>query len=574
MAIPAILTFPSNLAPVVPTFVGNGSKIEVPDLQVVFWGPFWPGTGQLSVGDIMQAVTSIVNGPYLDGLQQYGYTGPVNLRQPIVNTGNPNFTFPPPGPNVNQTTTAMTAVQILVDTLRQQNAMGDVNSNHNLIVLVFLDPRIPFPQIFNAAGNPQSTVFGEHGPFIESQTLAPAIRFAYGFVCTLPGANLSAFDQATWTFSHELVESITNPFGGSGWVQTFPVAPGNQGEIGDVCNNTACVVDSIVVQPYWGVQQAACILPTGPRQLSLNQALTKHVSQDGPVQYAIVDMGPLCGKGTFDYVERTWDNLVAVTAVHTGYQVPVFTWSVNGTVLQPGASSLVVPATWISPTGATGFSIISEGPGPVLKVPLPAAAGGGISPVAHGLTAAAPAGLVGTTLLEGRPGFAGGVPAGAGIPVESPAGAVGTAVHPTLDPLHPNAATLRLAAFDSVLTIECGPGQGNVSFSVGCQVIENWDNAAGTTVTTKQSTTTPVAMANQEIVWGSSYQQAADDCYAKTHKAQGGIIPGVPLNPSDPGPEGTIAKVVQAQAGQQVKQAQAGQQVKQAGQFGQANKLP
>jgi len=40
---------------------------------------------------VMQAINSIVTGPYLQGLKQYGYTGPVNVRQPIVNTGNPNI---------------------------------------------------------------------------------------------------------------------------------------------------------------------------------------------------------------------------------------------------------------------------------------------------------------------------------------------------------------------------------------------------------------------------------------------------------------------------------------------------
>jgi hypothetical protein len=231
MATPAILTFPSNLAPVVPTFVGNGSKIEVPDLQVVFWGPYWPGTGQLSVGSLMQAVTTMVNGTYLDGLKQYGYVGPVNVRQPIVNTGNPNFTYPAPGPNVNQLNTAIQAVFTLVDTLRQNNSMGDVTSNHDLIVMTFIDPSFVFPQIFTATGASQSTVYGEHSTYLASRPLAPAIRFSFGLVFTQPLPGISAFDQATVTFGHELAESITNPFNGSGWVQTAPPTPNGGGEI-------------------------------------------------------------------------------------------------------------------------------------------------------------------------------------------------------------------------------------------------------------------------------------------------------------------------------------------------------
>jgi hypothetical protein len=556
MGSPTIVTFPSNLAPQIPLFVGNGSKLDVPDLQVVFWGPNWPGSGQLTVGGLMQAVSTIVNGPYLEGLRQYGYVGPVNLRQPIVNTGNPNFTFPAPGPNVDQTKATLKAVFTLIETLRQQNAMGDVNSNHNLLVLVFLDPSINFPQIFDGAGNLQTTVFGEHGPFIESQPLAPAIRFGYGFVCTQAGNGLSAFDQATWTFSHELIESITNPFGGSGLVQTFPPSPGNQGEIGDVCNNNACVVDSIVMQPYWGVQQAACILPIEPRTVSLNQVLTKHVSQDGPVQYGTVDMGPLCGKGTFDYVERTWDNVVAVTAIHPGYQSPVFVWSVNGTALKPGNSTVVVPARWNPPASSVSFSGVSDHPGSGFRVPMEVAAG------AHGLIASVPVHGAGTTVLAGHPVLSGGGPADGGGVFGPVRGAGSDKPHPIEDQIHPDQATLRLTSFNSVLTIECGPGEGNVAFTVACQVVENWDNHVGTTVTTKQSASVPVAMANQEIVWGMSYQKAANDCYAKTHKVTGGGNPVRPTNPGDPGPEGTVTKV-----------GQVGQMQGTAGQGGQAGQL-
>ena len=537
MATPAILTFPSNLAPVVPTFVGNGSKIDVPDLQVVFWGPYWPGTGQLTVGDLMQAVTTLVNGPYLDGLKQYGYTGPVNVRQPIVNTGNPSFTYPAPGPNVNQLNTAIQAVFNLVDTLRQNNSMGDVTSNHDLIVMTFIDPSYAFPQIFNATGGVQTTVYGEHSTYLASRLLAPAIRFSYGIVFTQPLPGISAFDQATVTFSHELAEAITNPFNGSGWVETAPASASGGGEIGDVCNNTKCVVDGIAVQPYWGIQQAACILPIEQRHLSLDQTQTKHVSQDGPTQYATVNMGPLCGSGKFDYVVRTWDNAVAVTAVHPGYQVPVFTWTINGTPIPGGASNLTVPSTWDSPTGSADLSVVRPFTGQV-KIPLDVA-----TPVAHPPIAPPPSGpampLIATTSLLA-------------------VSLAGLADRPIEDPLHRN-ATLRLAVFGSVLSIECGPNEGNVSLTVGCQAIENWDNIKGTTVTTQNSTSTIVLMTNQEIVWGQSFQQAANDCYSKTHKAEGGVIPRIPINPGDP--LQNVTKVAQVQETQQV------QQVKQVGQI-------
>ena len=556
MATPQFLTFPSTLAPVIPTFAGNGSKLEHPDLQVVFWGPYWPGSGQLTVGGLMQAVSSMVTGPYLEGMKQYGYVGPVNLRQPIVNTGSPNIVYPAPGPNVSQVNAALGATYGLVDSLRQNDAMGDVTSNHDLLVLVFLDPSIPFPQTFNAAGTSSGTVFGEHSKYEVSRILAPAIRFAYGWVCTQPGVGLSAFDQATWTFSHELVEAISNPFVGSGWVQTSPASAANSGEIGDVCNNTACVVDSIVVQPYWGIQQAACILPTEGRIIWLDQTQSKHVPHDSPTQSALVDMGPLCGKGNFDYVERTWDNAVTVTVSHPGYQVPIFSWFINGQPLPAGNSTMLLPATWEAATRTINFSLLSDSIEETAASRLAGLVGSGHQLVLNPGSPLANAALrVQDHAVFATPATAGGAPATAG-------------------PLHANTATLRISVFSSVVSIECGPGQGNVSFEVECQAVENWDGNAGTTVTTKQTNRAIVDMTNQEIIWGSAYQQAAKNCYENTHKvAGGGGFPGIPHNPGDPEQGQVINQVDKMKEVQQVETLKEVNQVHQLQEVQQINQL-
>jgi hypothetical protein len=235
---------------------------------------------------------------------------------------------------------------------------------------------------------------------------------------------------------------------------------------------------------------------------------------------------------------RTWDNAVSVTAVHPGYQVPVFTWTINGTVIPGGASNLTVPSTWDSPTGSADLSVLNDRPlKALINIPLD------VTPPGHAPLAPPPSGPT-APLISTKPIL--------GVDL------AGLADHPIEDPLHRN-ATLRLAVFGSLLSIECGPNEGNVSLTIGCQAVENWDNIAGTTVTTQESTSTTVAMTNQEIVWGSSFQQAANDCYAKTHKAQAGQIPGIPISPVDPGE--VVTKVAQVEQRQQV------QQVKQIGQI-------
>jgi hypothetical protein len=136
----------------------------------------------------------------------------------------------------------------------------------------------------------------------------------------------------------------------------------------------------------------------------------------------------------------------------------------------------------------------------------------------------------------------GGVTTAPGHPVFG----TGGPVHNPVDNLHPGVATLRLGAIGSLLTIECGPGQGNVALNVKCQAVENWDSTPGTLVTTQMTTSAVLDMDNQDIVWGQTYQQAATDCWKKTHKGQAGGIPGIPLNPVDPGPEGTVTQVGKA----------------------------
>jgi hypothetical protein len=631
MASTTILTFPSNLPnQQVPTFVGNGSKLEHPDLQMVFWGPNFPANGPLSVGSVMQAVNSIVTGPYMEGMKQYGYIGPVNVRQPIVNTGNPNINYPGLGLNVSQEPSVMNAVQGLVDNMVSNDTMGDVSSNHDLIVMVVIDPTIRFPQNEDGVGN-ITTVLGAHAKYEKPRFLAPAIRFSQGFVCTQPFGKLSAFDQFTATFSHELVESISNPFNGSGWVQTVPAPVGGAGEIGDVCNNLSCVVDGIAVQPYWGVQQAACILPTETRQTFLTQRLTKHVNTDSPKEFAQVDLGPLCGSGNFDYVERSWDNAVTLTATHTGYEVPLFQWSINNVVVPAGNSTVTVACTWQAPTKPGPFSqqFVDVASDHLPSVFAAGAGGGGVAVPAQMKVEDAGAGepvAVADPALLADPAAAGDPavvadPAVAASPVadgqsgfvtqnanvaalrrsrvqhnkpSAPAGALQDSglfkdvitekgrqfggvfkdapqlnfAVPTAN--RPRTATIRVTAFSSVLVVECGPGEGNNFFDVECQVVENWEGIPGTTMTTLKKSSTTVSMDVQEILWGTAFQQANSDCEKKRHLAAGGgVNPGIPHDPGGP----VENQVNEAERLRQIRQAGGVQQVNEVNQGRGVNRI-
>jgi hypothetical protein len=331
-----------------PQFQGFGSKIERPDLQVIFWGSYWPGSGPINQNALMSAFTNIVNGPYLSGLTQYGYTGPVNVRPPLVDpVGIPTITVPLQtlAPGVQQSLDVYNAVLGYVERLVKIGAIPNVDDNHDLIVMVVLDPSIPFPQD-ETAGGQITPVFGSHGKLEIFEKLDDNTRFAVGWVGTQAGA-LGQPDQTTKTFSHELVEAITDPFPFSGWVQTQPAPPAGGGEIADVCGVVGRV-DGVAVASYWSIFDQACIVPTERLWVFLTQEPQPPVPFDEPTQTVFHDFGaPLCASGEYEYHERTYKNNLTIRANLTGYSSPSFAWTLNGAPVPPGVSVQIVPASWV-----------------------------------------------------------------------------------------------------------------------------------------------------------------------------------------------------------------------------------
>jgi hypothetical protein len=73
--------------------------------------------------------------------------------------------------------------------------------------------------------------------------------------------NNGTLSSVTTIFSHELVESVTDPEGTA--VTGVPGTCSQSGwcEIGDICNTTG-TVNGVVVQSYWSDEDQACVIPT------------------------------------------------------------------------------------------------------------------------------------------------------------------------------------------------------------------------------------------------------------------------------------------------------------------------
>jgi hypothetical protein len=338
------ITFAPNTG-TIPTFVGRGSKIEHPDILPIFRGSCWPIGCPVTSNDIMKALYLLAGGPYLQGLSQYGYVGPAQVRNAIIDNTPLAIPLPPPAPGISQTTVITNAVASYIESLVDNDGIDNVDDNHDLIVMVFLDPSIPKAVDTDSAGN-QTTVSGANKKMEIFEFLDDNIRFQWAWIAT--SANNLA--DITETLSHELVEAISDPFN-SGWVQTSPTPPaGLEAQIADVCNPPA-FVNGVWVSSYWSNADNACIVPTsGTRKLSLSQILDKHEPHDGKTQQGYVDFPIICGGGRyFDYVERTYRNVLTVHAKFDGYESPVVGYTINGQAVSFMIGTVEVDADWDVP---------------------------------------------------------------------------------------------------------------------------------------------------------------------------------------------------------------------------------
>lgn len=324
---------------VIPTFSGRGNKIEVPDILAIFPGSYWPGSGSLTVTNIMAALNTMVNGAYFDGLKQYGYTGPTQVRPPSVDPSPFIIGLTPLTPGSDQAVDIDAAVHAYIE--GQLGSIDEVDDNHNLIILVFLDPANPVPQKMDGAGNISSSVLGANTWIEDYNFLDDNTRFEWAWIGTSSGS----LATVTQIMSHELVESITDPFN-SGWTQTSPPPPSGQGQISDVCNQNV-IVDGVAVTTYWSNADNACVVTTtGLRRVTLSQEVKLHQASDGPPRSGFVNLGALCAAGYYEYVERTYHNVVTIHAILDHYESPNITWRINGIDVPIITGTIDVPATW------------------------------------------------------------------------------------------------------------------------------------------------------------------------------------------------------------------------------------
>jgi hypothetical protein len=222
----------------------GGPVLTNVEVEVVFWGTGWSSHDALK-SSMSSAVDSILAGPYFSALSQY--------RSSIgngIHLGNVTITSSDPPPVMsNSDVVAMLRTNINNDSLPSPN------SNSQLLYMVI-------PQPGTRSGN----LSGEH-----SYDYSTKGKFHYGW--TIDDGNL---DIVTPIFSHELVESVTDPEGNA--IQENPRDSHNWNEIGDnEAENYSYRLNNVLVQSYFSQRDHAYIVPMGQRQdfsVSASRVLT------------------------------------------------------------------------------------------------------------------------------------------------------------------------------------------------------------------------------------------------------------------------------------------------------------
>lgn len=218
----------------------GGTLLASVQVQLIFWGKAWATNATPAVQDITNAVTQILAGSYMSALSQYRAIGRGSLcGKTLVTSSDPPGTF------------TEDDVADLIHDLIKTKAVPEPDTVKQYLYCVIMPTGVHYTN---------TDVIGEHSFFINLDYQFPfdldINKVYYAWV-----TNDGTLDFVTTVFSHELVESCTDPEGG-GLLGNTGVCPGDGWcEIGDVCEGVTGVSNGVVVQAYWSQRDGMCIIP-------------------------------------------------------------------------------------------------------------------------------------------------------------------------------------------------------------------------------------------------------------------------------------------------------------------------
>jgi hypothetical protein len=279
----------------------GGRVLTDVEVIVCYWGSFWSTTPPPSPSsdEYTQAITAILTGPYMGGLNQYRNVGQGRLIYTELN----DATSPA------DLYTDAKVVAMLKDRI-DNHGMPAPTAGHNRFYAVIAPQGIR---------NSNTQFAGQHQSFTHN-----GVKAYYAWVDNT--GSLTGHDCTTKVFAHELVEACTNPDVDTSNNSILVQGKNPDGstvtndEIGDTCNNEFAIVDMngvmCSVQSYWSEADGVCILPLGRTSLWVD----KDTFGRDEVQDAIATSGGTFQKAFWVVIDGFSKD--SFTALHASVPVP------------------------------------------------------------------------------------------------------------------------------------------------------------------------------------------------------------------------------------------------------------
>jgi hypothetical protein len=217
----------------------GGTVLRSAKVQLIYWGSAWKQGASPAAADITAAVQSIVSGPYTSALDQYRGIGASTYMGSAILAASE-----PPNPFTRDHVATFVHDQI------KSGAVPEPDVDPDLLYVVILPPGI---------NSVDQTIIGEHSYALYAD-FDPPLDLDVNWMHYAWVTNDGTLGTVTTIFSHELVESCTDPEG-TGWTGAAGNCSGSGWcEIGDVCSSTGDV-GGVTVQSYWSERDSSCVVP-------------------------------------------------------------------------------------------------------------------------------------------------------------------------------------------------------------------------------------------------------------------------------------------------------------------------
>lgn len=283
------------------TFQGGTTTSDF-RLVPIFYGTAWL-TSQPSDFSVNGAIRKLLQSPYLSQLDQYGFAR-LKLLPPVLVNAAP--------PATHSTDEAADIVASLINT----GAVPAVTNPPNAVIYCVF-----YPKGTSVVG---SSACGWH--YSASGAWVAVVEFPDN-----GGTTAATLDNIMRIFSHELVESITDPDATAptgGWVMDRAINGGT--EIGDACNNTDDFTAGVYVNAYWSERHKACIIPQPLRYASVDsnvEIISETEVSNGTVTF---DTDPFdirtCLHGTYSFTNSFVARRARFFAASANFKTPTYSW--------------------------------------------------------------------------------------------------------------------------------------------------------------------------------------------------------------------------------------------------------